>query len=149
MSLTARDNVLQQNQAWAKAGLTKVHQIHLQPCLFSNIHFSPCQFAVLEWFEDVGVCAYSTGIIRNELICGCASVVHTLMFILYTRTHTHTHTHTFSCHLRNANRWGLKVDIATSSCCFPFNHHMMQIISVLIRHWCVVHIYIVPEEFSL
>ena len=42
------------------------------------------------------VCA-CTGIVRNELICGYASVLHTSSSF---RPHTHTHTHTFSYHLR-------------------------------------------------
>ena len=41
------------------------------------------------------VLVYSTGIARNELICGYANVVYTSSsFCPHTHTHTYTHTHT-------------------------------------------------------
>ena len=60
---------------------------------------------------------YSTGIARNELICGYASEVHSVHTHTLTHSHTHTHTHTHSYHLRTANceLTGLKVDIAEES----------------------------------
>ena len=58
-------------------------------------------FPAMSTFSPVGspssdglrmrVLAYSTGTVRNELICGYASVVHTSSLF---RPHTHTHTHT-------------------------------------------------------
>ena len=67
-----------------------------------NVHFQPRRFAILKWFEDacVRMLVYSTGIVRNELICGYANVVHTSSsFRPHTHTMTHTHTlSTFSYH---------------------------------------------------
>ena len=41
------------------------------------IYVSSRRFAILKWFEDVCACVHSTGIVRNELICEYANVVHT------------------------------------------------------------------------
>ena len=76
---------------------------------------------IFKWFEDVcvRVLVYGAGIVRNELICGYANVLHTSVIPsthththIHTHTHTHahtharTHTHIFSYHLRTVNRWG-------------------------------------------
>ena len=55
------------------------------------------------WGSCTCVLVYCTGIVRNELICGYAKVVHTSSSY---RTHTHTHTHSY--HLRTANQRGKK-----------------------------------------
>ena len=53
------------------------------------------------------VLVYSTGIVRNELICGYANVLHTSSSF---RTHTqHTHTYT---QFEDHEPTGLKMDIA-------------------------------------
>ena len=52
---------------------------------------------IFKWFEDVcvRVLVYGAGIVRNELICGYANVLHTSKsFRPHTHTHTYTHTHT-------------------------------------------------------
>ena len=46
----------------------------------------------------VCLCRDSTGIIRLELICGYANIVHTSSFHPHTYTHTHSTTHTSSFH---------------------------------------------------
>ena len=52
------------------------------------------------------VLVHSTGIVRNELKCGYANVVHTLSSF---RTHTHTH---ILIPFEDSEPTGLKVDIA-------------------------------------
>ena len=61
-------------------------------CIHGNIHFEPCLFAVLKWYESVCVhmhrsmcaCMHAcvcvcvcTDILQNEMICGHASIVDT------------------------------------------------------------------------
>ena len=55
----------------------------------------------------IHVCVF-TGIIWNELIYGCANIVHTSSSF-HPHRHTHSHTHT---HLRTNGLTGLKVDVA-------------------------------------
>ena len=55
------------------------------------------------------MCVYSTGIVRNELMCGYANVVHTSSsFHTHTHTYTHTHSHTI---------WGQRTDRAKRGHC--------------------------------
>ena len=54
----------------------------------------------------------STGIVRNELKCGYANVVHTSSSF---RPHTHTHTHIL-IPFEDSEPTGLKVDIAYCVC---------------------------------
>ena len=63
------------------------------------------------------VLVYNTGIVRNELICGYANVLHTSSSF---RPHTHTHAHTHArMHIlipsEDRESTGLKVDIAGNS----------------------------------
>ena len=105
----------------------------VQPTVQGSFVFSvsvrkqPRRFAILKWFEDacVHVLVYSTGIARNELICGYANVVHASSYSVHTHTHAHTHARTHTHILipfEDREPTGLKVDIAqetsSSSCCF-------------------------------
>ena len=79
---------------------------------------------ILKWFEDVcvRVLVYGAGIVRNELMCGYANVLHTSSsFHTHTHTHTHAHTHMHACththtHIfipsEHREQMGIKLDIA-------------------------------------
>ena len=102
-----------------------------------NIHFWPHRFAILKWFEDacVHVLVYSTGIVRNELICGYSNVVHTSSSF---RPHTHIPTHacTHACMHTHANThtvdilitfsWGPRTDGAKSGHCLSLSLYQCQ-----------------------
>ena len=63
----------------------------------------------------MGVLVYSTGIVRNELICGYANVVHTSSSFC-----SHTHTHTVS------PSEDCKTDGAKSGHCCGYSTHFTK-----------------------
>ena len=81
-------------------------------CSNGTVWFAAAACGSLKWFEDtcVRVLVYSTGIVRNELICGyiCQRRAY-FKFISYTHTHTHTH---ILIPFEDSEPTGLKVDIA-------------------------------------
>ena len=74
------------------------------------------------------MCVYSTGIVRNELMCGYANVVHTSSSF---HTHIHTHTHIL-IPFEDSEPTGLNVDIA--ACFITYSRMCRQTAADLKSH---------------
>ena len=102
-----------------------VHALQVWLCIPNRLLiYCIMHFQAISTFSPIGslssnglrkhVCVYSTGIVRNELICGYANVVHTSSSF-HTHTHAHAHTHTF-IPFEDHELMGLKVDTAHIQC---------------------------------
>ena len=81
-------------------------------CSYVTVWFTAAACGSLKWFEDtcVRVLMYSTGIVRNELICvGMPTLCILQVHSVYTHTHTHTH---ILIPFEDREPTGLKVDTA-------------------------------------
>ena len=85
-------NTSQQSMWSSSACSSSLSLTELRVVVFGSIHLQPRQFAIRKWFDGVcnHVLVYSTGILRNELICGYTNVVHTSSSF-YPHTYAHSH----------------------------------------------------------